>query len=110
IYDISRISKRNINELLRLRITEIKNIPSNFELPPKQKLQVECTKKEKIIINKDKIKRDLDGIEYPIYFLDYETYSWAIPQFTGHKPHEAVPFQFSIHILRSKDSNLSHYE
>lgn len=110
IYDISRISKKNINELLRLRITDIKNIPSNFILPEKQTLQVECTKKEKIIIDKDRIRKDLDGIEYPIYFLDYETYSWSIPQFKGHKPYEFVPFQFSIHILRSPDSNLSHYE
>ncbi|MDD4382284.1 MAG: DUF2779 domain-containing protein [Candidatus Dojkabacteria bacterium] len=110
IYDIPRISKKNINELLRLRITDIKNIPSNFELPERQKLQVECTKKEKIIIDKERIEKDLDGIEYPIYFLDYETYSWAIPQYKGHKVYEDVVFQFSIHVKKTPNSNLVHYE
>lgn len=110
IYDISKISKKNLDELRRLRITEIKNIPSDFELPDKQKLQVNITKDNRIIVDKERITKDLKGIEYPIYFLDYETYSWAIPQYKGHKVYEDVVFQFSIHLKKSKDSNLVHYE
>jgi hypothetical protein len=110
VYDISRISKKNLDELRRLRITEIKNIPSDFVLPKKQKLQVEITKESKVIIDKKRIKEDLDGIQYPIYFLDYETYSWAIPQYQGHKVYEDVVFQFSIHVKKTQDSNLVHYE
>jgi hypothetical protein len=49
-------------------------------------------------------------LEFPLYFLDYETFSPAIPLFDGYGPFDKVPFQFSLHILHSPDGEPEHVE
>ena len=54
---------------------------------------------EDTYIEKDKIKEFLDGLTYPVYSLDFETYQAVIPEFEGVKTYEQVPFQYSLHIV-----------
>lgn len=61
-------------------------------------------------IDKDAIKQFLSDLEYPLYFLDYETMSGLIPYFDGHRPYQQVPFQYSLHILESPDAELTQKE
>jgi hypothetical protein len=49
------------------------------------------------------------SLEYPLYFLDYETFNPAIPLFDGYSPFDHITFQYSLHIL-SKDGDLEHFE
>ncbi len=49
-------------------------------------------------------------IEYPLYFLDFETFSTAIPLYDGTRPYQNIPFQFSLHVLREKGGESEHYE
>lgn len=72
----------------------------------------EDSQQEKIEPNIDKpaIKQFLDELEYPLYFLDYETMSGLIPYFDGHRPYQQVPFQYSLHILESPDAELTQKE
>ena len=51
----------------------------------------------------------LSEIEFPAGFLDFEAFSPAIPVYVGTRPYEAIPFQWSLHILDST-GNLSHKE
>lgn len=57
-------------------------------------------------IQHDEIKKFLDGLKYPLYFLDYETLMSLVPYFDGHRPYQQVPFQYSLHILQSPDAEL----
>jgi hypothetical protein len=43
-------------------------------------------------------KQELDAMEYPRYYLDFETIAPAIPFWEGTRPYQAVPIQWSIHI------------
>lgn len=61
-------------------------------------------------IDKESIKQFLGELEYPLYFLDYETMSGLIPYFDGHRPYQQVPFQYSLHILESPDAELTQKE
>lgn len=61
-------------------------------------------------IDKEAIKQFLGELEYPLYFLDYETMSGLIPYFDGHRPYQQVPFQYSLHILESPDAELTQKE
>lgn len=54
---------------------------------------------EDAYIEKDKIKEFLNGLTYPLYSLDFETYQAVIPEFEGIKTYEQVPFQYSLHIV-----------
>lgn len=50
-------------------------------------------------IHKNEIANFLKMFLYPIYFLDFETYMSAIPQYNGLKPWGQTPFQYSLHIV-----------
>lgn len=61
-------------------------------------------------IDHDEVMHFLDGLKYPLYFLDYETMSGLIPYFDGHRPYQQVPFQYSLHVIRKPGSEVEHHE
>ena len=48
-----------------------------------------------------KKKLNASQISYPIYYFDYEASQSLIPPWDGTRPYQQVPFQYSLHILRS---------
>ena len=69
-----------------------------------------AVKTEKVFIDTKAIKKELSMLEYPLYFLDYETFAPAIPLFDSYKPYQRVVFQYSLHIKRTPIAKLEHYE
>ena len=61
-------------------------------------------------VDREAIKQFLDGLQYPLYFLDYETLMSLIPYFDGLRPYQQVPFQYSLHLLQTPDASLEHKE
>lgn len=61
-------------------------------------------------IQKHEIDAFLSELEYPLYFLDYETMSAVVPYFDGHRPYQQVPSQYSLHVLDSPDAELRQVE
>ena len=77
----------------------------------KQKQQIEFTLNNKEpYIDKEQIKEFLDTLSYPLYFLDFETYQQAIPEYDGIKPYMQIPFQYSLHYQEKEFSSLGHKE
>ena len=64
----------------------------------------------KPVIDKEAIKQFLSDLEYPLYFLDYETMSGLIPYFDGYRPYQQIPFQYSLHVLESPEAELTQKE
>lgn len=60
-------------------------------------------------INKDAIKELMSSLKYPLYFLDYETCQFAIPEIQGTHPYQMLTFQYSLHIM-DEEGNLTHKE
>ena len=69
-----------------------------------QRLQVE----RKEYIDKQGIRRFLDTLSYPLYFLDFETMQDAVPKYDGAKPYTQITFQYSLHIKRSETAPYEH--
>jgi hypothetical protein len=112
VHDLTRIggSKKRLCELIDAKIFDILDIPADFEFGKKIKKQVEVHKSGRAHIEYDEIKQELDTLKYPLYFLDYETFNPAIPRFSGFKPYQHIPFQFSVHTLNSPEGELVHKE
>lgn len=64
----------------------------------------------KASFNQLELKRFLSQLDYPLYFLDYETMSAAVPYFDGHRPYQQIPSQYSLHILESPHAELRQVE
>lgn len=102
---------RGVNkfELYMQGIIDLKDIPMEI-LPYHQKIQLDATLEKKNIINKRGIKEFLGSLWYPMYFLDFETFSTAIPPFDGTRPYQHIPFQHSLHFKENENAELRHYE
>ncbi len=112
VYDISRIRSagKKIVEMVDNDIIAIEDISDQNDLTEIQANQVQVYIYDTIICKTEKIKTELLKLEYPLYFLDYETYPAAVPVFDGCRPFQQVPFQYSLHVQKTDDTDLVHYE
>ena len=96
-------------DLYAQEIIRQKDIPLDL-LNKKQCQQVEATLKKQNTIDKKKIREFFQTLSYPLYFLDFETFSSAIPLYDSVKPYQQVPFQYSLHYQKKKGGKLFHTE
>lgn len=61
-------------------------------------------------IEKDAIKEFLDSLKYPLYFIDYESCQYAIPELEGTRAYQQIPFQYSLHIIKEEGAQPEHRE
>ncbi len=78
------------------------------ELTPFQKRAWAACRSGEIVVDRALLKVELDRLAFPIHFLDFESYSPALP-LAGGRPWGQVPFQWSDHILQ-QDETLEHHE
>ncbi len=55
------------------------------------------------------LSSELEGIVLPSHFIDFETINPALPIYPGTRPYEALPFQWSDHVLHA-NGQLTHHE
>jgi hypothetical protein len=110
IYDLPRLNERKARELKSQGILSISDIPEGFPISDRQKLHVEAVKSGGPVLDKNAIQGELVKLEYPLYFLDYETYNPGVPWHDGYKPYQHMVFQYSLHVFETQDSDPIHYE
>lgn len=108
VFNISRINKAKLKELLESGIIDIRDVPDDFKLSDKQRIHVTAAKTGEPYIDRNKIAEKIDSWPYPLHFLDYETFSYAIPQFDGVRPFQQMCFQYSLHTIREKGGEVEH--
>ncbi len=75
-----------------------------------QRFQVDATLGQKDSVDVDRVRKFLASLWYPLYFLDSETFTSAIPLFDGSRPYQQIPFQYSLHYQETELGELKHYE
>ncbi len=119
IYDLPRARRGKFNKLKVQGITSLEEIPTSFRLSKMQQKLVQSLKNKQAIIDHQAIGHELSQLEYPLYFLDYETFNPAVPMFDGYKPYQQISFQYSLHVLDKpttqpdgipKDEEFVHFE
>ena len=108
VFDIAFLKNDKRRDLLSQGIVAITDVPDDFPLSPKQRIQVDAARSGKILIERETIAERIASWEYPLHFLDYETFSYAIPQFDGVKPFQQMCFQYSLHTLDEPGGELRH--
>lgn len=99
VFDLLFLKHEKRRELLSKDIVDIVAVPDHFPLSEKQRLQVQVAKNKRAEIDREAIAKRLDSWEYPLHFLDYETFAFAIPQFDGIRPFQQMVFQYSLHTI-----------
>jgi hypothetical protein len=78
-------------------ITDLRNIPADEINADRQRRihRVTCTGAPEILPGAKDI---LDSLEYPRYYLDFETVGPAVPTWEGTRPYQPLAVQWSVHI------------
>jgi hypothetical protein len=48
----------------------------------------------------------MDGMVYPLHFLDFETVRFAIPKYQNTYSYQQIPFQYSLHTIERQNSEV----
>jgi hypothetical protein len=110
IYDLTYGSVKQYDELLAQGVHDLSEIPDDFKLSSNQKLQVASAKTKSPVIDRERIAGELAALEYPLYFLDYETYGPVVPLYDNYSPYQSIVFQYSIHVVESEGAEPKHFE
>jgi len=110
VFDISYLKDDKRRELIEQGVIDICDVPDDFPLSDKQRKQVAAAKSGEVVIDLPAIRKRMDAWEYPLHFLDYETFQYAIPQFDGVRPFQQMVFQYSLHTIPRPGAAIEHHE
>jgi len=106
LYGVGFSFKKKLDSYHQGRIT-FEDLRST-SIGPIQNMQIEAALTGKEFINPAGIRKFLEKITYPIYFLDFETMQDAVPQYDGAKVYAQITFQYSLHIKPSATAAYKH--
>jgi len=110
VFDINRLGANKKFDLYYKGIVEFSDLPEDYPLSERQRMQVAAELDGRDYVNVDKIREFLRGLHYPRYYLDFETFQRAIPPFDAVRPYEQIPFQYSLHVVEGEGAPLLHHE
>ena len=89
-------------------VTDLRQVPDSA-LNPIQRRVRDCTVLGEIHFDVAGAQTDLAAHPMPGYFLDFETIQFAVPIWSGTRPYQQIPFQYSVHHLDGQ-GRLGHAE
>src|ERR1035441_3092980 len=92
---LPRLSEKKRQELLDLGLALIGEIPDDFPLTAIQNRVHSAVKTGRVWVS-ETLGKELSGLKYPIYFMDFESLYPAIPRHAGMGPYSHIPFQWSV--------------
>src|ERR1041385_2622872 len=96
-------------EWLNAGITRLLDVPPDADFTERQQIQIEALRAGRPHVDRDLIRAFLATLNYPLYYLDFETINPAIPLFDGLRPYQQLPFQYSLHVQQSPDTEPAHH-
>lgn len=110
IFDLPRISHTKFCQLRDLEVLRIDDIPADFELSENQEIVRSAVVRGEAVIDREGLKQALDSIDYPAYYLDFETVQTCIPLFEEIAPYSQIVTQYSLHICSEAGKVVEHRE
>jgi predicted RecB family nuclease len=95
--------------LEELGVESIYDIPEDFPLSERQRRACASVQAGQPWFNPE-LGKALESLRYPLHFMDFESVNPAVPTFSGMRPYDQLPFQWSVHVLREPSTEPEHYE
>jgi hypothetical protein len=108
VMDLIGMTQDKFEQLVELGVEDISEIPDEFPLSALQKRIKKCIADGQEFIAPE-LQDELMDVQYPVHFLDFETFASAIPRYPNTRPYQPIPFQWSDHILY-EDGRVEHME
>jgi hypothetical protein len=106
---LPRLDASVIEKLEEMGVQSIQDIPADFELSEIQRRACTAIQTGQPSFSPD-LKKEFESLKFPLYFMDFETVNPAIPRFSGMRPYDHLPFQWSVHVQRQPGDAPEHLE
>ena len=106
---LPRLHASAMEKLEEMGVQSIEDIPADFELSAVQRRACTAIQTGQPWFSPD-LKREFESLKFPLYFMDFETINPAIPRFSGMRPYDQLPFQWSVHVQRQPGGTPEHFE
>lgn len=111
VFDIAGLHKSTMLKYCSDGVVSFKQLVDSGKLKGKYLQQAETELHDlPPQINAEAIRSFLNTLSYPIYFLDFETFNPAIPQYDYTRPYQQITFQYSLHYIEKEGGELKHKE
>lgn len=115
VLELASIRKNKAFQLMDRGLGGFEDLMNDVEafesLTAKQQIQVLAEVNDvSPYVDVEQVRDFLDGLSYPLYFLDFETFQEAIPSFGMQRPYEQVTSQYSLHWVEELGGKLHHTE
>lgn len=92
------IRREQVASLRAAGVSRIQDIPEDFNWTDRQQRVRQALRTSAPVLDPSLGER-LSAIKFPAAFIDFETSMWSRPPFAGMRPYDAVPFQWSLHLV-----------
>jgi hypothetical protein len=89
-------------------VIRVADLPPAEKYRSNQSIQIAVERMQEPHVDATALQQFLEGLRYPLNFLDFETVRPAVPMFQGCRPYAQIPFQFSLHIQKSPSDEVTH--
>ncbi|HUQ52019.1 MAG TPA: DUF2779 domain-containing protein, partial [Gammaproteobacteria bacterium] len=96
-------SREKLFELLHAGYSDLRDVPES-ELQNDVQRRIWQQSRLRVPYVGAELRELVASLPFPRYYLDFETIGPAVPIFAGTRPFEALPFQWSCHVEKSKRS------
>lgn len=110
VFDLAMARMDKKTALWRKGIKTVDQIPDSIKLTAGQARQVRAARTGETKVDRDAVAAHLAALKYPLYFLDFETVSPAVPPFDGLRPFQKLPFQASVHVVKAPGGKVEHLD
>ncbi|MCL2679406.1 MAG: DUF2779 domain-containing protein [Dehalococcoidia bacterium] len=109
VFTLHRGGKQG-DELLLRGITDIHDIPPDVSLSGRQLIQRGAVISGEPHTDRPALRKFLEALQYPLHYMDFETFMAAVPPYDGTWPYRNIPFQFSLHVQAKPGAKLEKHE
>ena len=110
VFNIAFLKADKKFQLYNNGIVDIVDVPDDYKLSARQRLQVDTEKFQTSIIQETAITNFLNSVTYPLYFVDFESIMPTIPIWDQSKPYQQIAFQYSLHVQQEPNGPIEHFE
>ncbi len=109
VTEMPRIDSDVLDALLAEGICSMRDVPPDYPGLNETQVAACALVREGVPRFGPELAEALRGLAYPLNFLDFETMGAALPVYPNTRPYQALPMQWSCHILHA-DGSLEHRE